>query len=40
MVDLQLAARELELRKELIAALAVESEKEELIRSTQIEETE
>jgi len=40
MVDLQLAARELELRKELIVALAVESEKQELIRSTQIEEPE
>jgi len=40
MVDLQLAARELELQKKLIAALAFESEKQELIRSSQIEEPE
>jgi len=40
LVDLQLAANELELQKELIKALAIESEKQELIRSTQIEESE
>jgi len=40
LVDLQLAANELELRKELIHALAVESEKQELLHSTQIEESE
>ena len=40
MVDLQFAATELELQKELIAALAIESETQELIRSTQIEEPE
>ena len=40
LVDLQLAANELELQKELIKVLAIESEKQELIRSTQIEESE
>jgi len=40
MVDLQFAARELELKQALIAAFVVESEKQELIRSTQIEEPE
>jgi len=40
MVDLQLAASELELKQNLIAALAIESENQELSRSTQIEEPE
>jgi len=38
MVDLQFAAKELELKKALIAALVFENEKQDLIRSTQIEE--
>jgi len=37
LVDLQLAAKELELQKELIKALAIEGEKQELIQATQIE---
>jgi len=37
MVDLQFAARELELKHALIAALVVESEKQELVQATQIE---
>ena len=40
MVDLQFAARELELKQALIAALIVESEKQELVRSTKIEDPE
>jgi len=40
LVDLQLAANELELQKELIQALAIESKKQELNHSAQIEEVE
>jgi len=38
LVDLQLAAKELELQQAWIVALSIESEKQELIHSTQIEE--
>jgi len=40
LVDLQLAAKELELQKELIKVLAIESEKKELIQATQISDPE
>jgi len=40
LVDLQLAAKELELQRELIKVLAMESEKQELIQATQIEDPE
>jgi len=39
-IDLQFAARELELKKAMIAALVVKNEKRELFQSTQIEEPE
>jgi len=39
-IDLQFAARELELKKAMIAALIVKNEKRELVQSTQIEEPE